>query len=115
MESGHKLKYKNWKKHQMKNPDTRKPPYVVLKVAIWGGMIFAALTAFGMVFSQFIYLLAGIPKTQLEIFLTGKMSVYGSVYLHIFLCMVVNGLIGALICAALAAFMQSFKEGKHEK
>jgi hypothetical protein len=93
----------------MKNSEIKSKLRAVLKAAIWDGLIFAAFTAFGMIFSQAVYLLGGIPETQIEIFLTGKMSLNpfsGSLFLYIFCCTVINSLLGMLVCAFFAFIWQ---------
>jgi len=103
----------------MKSPDTKTKLRAVLKAAIVGGLIFAILTVVAMlgapIFGGFPYLLAGIPETQLEIFLTGKMllnSFNGSFFLYVSCCMIVNGVLGALVCAVFAFLRQLMKDNR---
>lgn len=89
----------------MKKSESKLNLQTLLKPAIFGGLIFAAITVFGMAgcvifrgdFFGGLYFWAVVPQTQLEILLTGKMSLNpfnGSVFWLIFCCTVINGVLG---------------------
>jgi hypothetical protein len=86
----------------MKNAESKRLR-ALIKAAIRGGLIFAALTAFAMCCYPFsgvsLYLLATIPGDLVYSSLIGPMSTtpFGSFYLYVSYCLIVNSLFGAVL------------------
>jgi hypothetical protein len=87
----------------MKNPETKTKLHIVLKSAIWGGLILVAPTAFAMYCYPFsgvpLYFAASIPGDFAYQHFIGHESTnpFDSSFLYESFCVIVNGLLGAIL------------------
>jgi hypothetical protein len=109
----------------MKNPETKSKLRAVLKAAIGGGLIFAALTAFAICGCTFfrgnffggLYFWACVPPDFIYQLFIGLESTnpFDSSFLYGSFCVITNSLIGVFIFAAITSFCLTIKKGAHEK